>query len=190
VGAEHPWKAASPRHRRERRHRAALSRRLAAAGAAVAVSYGANAAAAGEVVHEIASAGQRAVAIGADLRKAEAAEAPRRRRRAGARLGATCWSPTPACAADSSSMRSTWRPGTSRWRVNLRAPFLARAGTSPACARGGGDRVLFMSSVAAFTGGLVARIRGVQGRPPRADALPRQRLAPLWRHGQAPSRRR
>src|SRR5438034_2271249 len=53
----------------------APSRRLAAAGAAVAVSYGAHAAAAGEVVREIASAGQRAVAFGADLRQAEAAEA-------------------------------------------------------------------------------------------------------------------
>ena len=53
----------------------ALSRRLAAAGAAVAVSYGAHAAAAGEVVCELAGAGHRAVAIGADLRQAEAPEA-------------------------------------------------------------------------------------------------------------------
>src|SRR5437870_11649965 len=54
----------------------ALSQRLAAAGAAVAISYGANAAAAGEVVGEIAAAGRRASAIGADLRQPEAAEAP------------------------------------------------------------------------------------------------------------------
>ena len=53
----------------------ALSRRLAAAGAAVAVSHAANAAAAGEVVREIVSAGQRAVALGADLRRADALEA-------------------------------------------------------------------------------------------------------------------
>src|SRR5438552_16030574 len=52
----------------------ALSRRLAAAGAAVAVSYGANAAAAGEGVREIASAGQPAVAIGADPRQVDAPE--------------------------------------------------------------------------------------------------------------------
>jgi len=53
----------------------ALSQRLAAAGAAVAVSYGANAAAADEVVREIAGAGRRAIALGADLRQADAAEA-------------------------------------------------------------------------------------------------------------------
>src|SRR5438552_18084412 len=53
----------------------ALSRRLAAAGAAVAVSYGAHAAAAGEGGCELAGAGDRAVAIGADLRQAEAPEA-------------------------------------------------------------------------------------------------------------------
>src|SRR5436190_20601026 len=53
----------------------ALSRRLAAAGAAVAVSYGAHAAAAGEGVRELAGAGQRAVAIGGDLRQAGAPEA-------------------------------------------------------------------------------------------------------------------
>src|SRR5438552_19127974 len=53
----------------------ALSRRLAAAGAAVAVSCGAHAAAAGEVVRQLAGAGPRAVATGPGLRSAAAPEA-------------------------------------------------------------------------------------------------------------------
>ena len=132
----------------------ALSRRLAAAGAAVAVSYGAHAAAAGEVVRELAGAGQRAVAIGADLRQAEAPEALV----AGVEqaLG-----PVDVLVANAGVSRplefddidlETWDETLA---VNLRAPFLLARRTIPGMRARRWGRVLFMSSVAAFTGGLV-----------------------------------
>jgi len=132
----------------------ALSRRLAAAGAAVAVSYGANAAAAGEVVREIASAGQRAVAIGADLHQVDAPEVLV----AGVEqaLG-----PVDVLVANAGVSRrlefdeidlETWDETLA---VNLRAPFLLARRTIPGMRARRWGRVLFMSSVAAFTGGLV-----------------------------------
>src|SRR5437762_1354703 len=132
----------------------ALSRRLAAAGAAVAVSYGAHAAAAGEVVCELAGAGHRAVAIGADLRQAEAPEALV----AGVEqaLG-----PVDVLVANAGVSRplefddidlETWDETLA---VNLRAPFLLARRTIPGMRARRWGRVLFMSSVAAFTGGLV-----------------------------------
>src|SRR2546426_4982826 len=132
----------------------ALSRRLAAAGAAVTVSYGANAAAASEVVREIASAGQRAVAIGADLRQVDAPEALV----AGVEqaLG-----PVDVLVANAGVSRrfeldeidlETWDVTLA---VNLRAPFLLAQRTIPGMRARRWGRVLFMSSVAAFTGGLV-----------------------------------
>ena len=132
----------------------ALSQRLAAAGAAVAVSHGANAAAAGEVVREIAGAGRRAIAIGADLRQAEAPEALV----AGVEqaLG-----PVDVLVANAGVSRplefddidlATWDETLA---VNLRAPFLLARRTIPGMRARRWGRVLFMSSVAAFTGGLV-----------------------------------
>ena len=132
----------------------ALSRRLALAGAAVAVSYGANAAAAGEVVCELAGAGHRAVALGGDLRQAEAPEALV----AGVEqaLG-----PVDVLVANAGVSRplefddidlATWDETLA---VNLRAPFLLARRTIPGMRARRWGRVLFMSSVAAFTGGLV-----------------------------------
>ena len=132
----------------------ALSRRLALAGAAVAVSYGANAAAAGEVVCELAGAGHRAVALGGDLRQAEAPEALV----AGVEqaLG-----PVDVLVANAGVSRrlefddideEAWDETLA---VNLRAPFLLARRTIPGMRARRWGRVLFMSSVAAFTGGLV-----------------------------------
>jgi len=132
----------------------ALSRRLALAGAAVAVSYGANAAAAGEVVCELAGAGHRAVALGGDLRQAEAPEALV----AGVEqaLG-----PVDVLVANAGVSRplefddidlATWDETLA---VNLRAPFLLARRTIPGMRARRWGRVLFVSSVAAFTGGLV-----------------------------------
>ena len=132
----------------------ALSQRLAAAGAAVAVSYGANAAAADEVVREIAGAGRRAIALGADLRQADAAEALVARVEQA--LG-----PVDVLVANAGVSRrlefdetdlETWEETLA---VNLRAPFLLARRTIPGMRARGWGRVLFMSSVAAFTGGLV-----------------------------------
>ena len=132
----------------------ALSRRLALAGAAVAVSYGANAAAAGEVVCELAGAGHRAVALGGDLRQAEAPEALV----AGVEqaLG-----PVDVLVANAGVSRplefddidlATWDETLA---VNLRAPFLLARRTIPGMRARRWGRVLFVSSVAAFTGCLV-----------------------------------
>src|SRR4051812_746693 len=52
----------------------AIARGLAAAGAAVGVGYGQGAQAAGGLVTELRDAGARAVPVGADLRRPEAAE--------------------------------------------------------------------------------------------------------------------
>ena len=133
----------------------ALSRRLALAGAAVAVSYGANAAAAGEVVCELAGAGHRAVALGGDLRQAEAPEALV----AGVEqaLG-----PVDVLVANAGVSRplefddidlATWDETLA---VNLRAPFLLAQAAVPGMRERRFGRIVFLSSVAAFLGGILS----------------------------------
>jgi len=100
----------------------ALSRRLAAAGAAVAVSYGANAAAAG--VEQALGPVDVLVANAGVSRRLEFDD-----------IDLETWDETLA--------------------VNLRAPFLLARRTIPGMRARRWGRVLFMSSVAAFTGGLV-----------------------------------
>jgi len=132
----------------------AIARGLAADGVAVAVGYGAGAEAAQRVVSEIAEAGGRAVAVGADLRRAEAAgelvDAVERE------LG-----PVDILVANAGLSRIQALEDVSvedfdeMLAVNLRAPFLLAQRTLPGMAERGAGRVLFMSSVAAFTGGIV-----------------------------------
>jgi 3-oxoacyl-[acyl-carrier protein] reductase len=133
---------------------AAIARRLADAGAAVAVSYSRGRAAAERTVAEITAAGARAVALGADLSRAEspaelltAAEAelgPVDILVAGAGLGRR-QRLAEITAADFDETIA----------VNLRAPFLLAQRALPGMAERGFGRVLFLSSVAAFTGGVV-----------------------------------
>jgi 3-oxoacyl-[acyl-carrier protein] reductase len=133
---------------------AELSRGLARGGAAVALHYASNEAAASEVAAEIEAAGGRALALRADLRDPAAPErlVSEVERALGAvdvlaanaGLGrAAPWEDVDAEAFDETVA------------VNLRAPFLLVRRVLPGMRERGYGRVLFTSSVAALTGGIV-----------------------------------
>jgi 3-oxoacyl-[acyl-carrier protein] reductase len=132
----------------------AIAERLAAAGAAVALGYSGGEAAARALGERIEAAGGRAVALGADLRRADAAgelvDA------AVAELG-----PLDILVANAGLGRVQNLEDVSihdfneTLAVNLRAPFLLAQRVAPEMARKKFGRILFMSSVAAFTGGIV-----------------------------------
>jgi 3-oxoacyl-[acyl-carrier protein] reductase len=133
---------------------AELSRGLARGGAAVALHYASNEAAASEVAAEIEAAGGRALALRADLRDPAAPErlVSEVERALGAvdvlaanaGLGrAAPWEDVDAEAFDETVA------------VNLRAPFLLARRVLPGMRERGYGRVLFTSSVAALTGGIV-----------------------------------
>jgi 3-oxoacyl-[acyl-carrier protein] reductase len=132
----------------------AVVHRLAAAGVAVAVGYGRGRDAAENTATEITEAGGRAAAIGADLRRpdgpgelvsaAENALGPVDILVSNAGLGRT-QRLDEVTVADFDEVLA----------VNLRAPFLLAQRTLPGMTERGFGRMLFMSSVAAFTGGIV-----------------------------------
>jgi 3-oxoacyl-[acyl-carrier protein] reductase len=132
----------------------ALARRLAEEGAAVALGYGTHAQAAEELAGEIVANGGRAVAIDADLRTSsdpgrlidstEAALGTVEVLIANAGLGRT-QQLEEVSSDDFDEMLA----------VNLRAPFLLAQRTLPAMRERSFGRLLFMSSVAAFTGGII-----------------------------------
>src|SRR5215212_9217530 len=132
----------------------ALARRLAGAGAAVGVGYGRGEAAARDLVAEIEAAGGRAVALGADLAWPDAP---------GALVAAAedALGPIDVLAANAGMSRMqpyeevTAEDFDVTLAVNLRAPFLLAQRVLPGMRERGYGRVLFTSSVAAFTGGLV-----------------------------------
>jgi|SRR5579884_65894 len=135
---------------------AQLSKRLAAAGATVAVHYASNAQAAERVVDEIAQAGGKARAYEADLRDAGAPDALVDAVEGGfgsidvlaANAGVS--RPAPYEQVDATAFDETLA-------INLRAPYLlARRVLGPMRERRFG-RILFTSSVAALTGGIVDR---------------------------------
>jgi 3-oxoacyl-[acyl-carrier protein] reductase len=132
----------------------AVARRLAAEGAAVALAYGANAEPAQRLADELVDGGGHAMAVGADLRRADApAELVAAVER---RLGAI---DVLIAAAGLGRLQALEEISIEDFdevlAVNLRAPFLLAQRTVPGmCARGFG-RVLFVSSIAAFTGGIV-----------------------------------
>jgi 3-oxoacyl-[acyl-carrier protein] reductase len=132
----------------------AVALALAAEGVAVAVSYSSQPDAAEKAVTQITSQGGRAVALRADLRTAEApghlvtatedalgpidvlvSNAGMGRRRSLEEISAAEFDETMA--------------------VNLRAPFLLAQRVLPGMAERRFGRALFVSSVAAFTGGIV-----------------------------------
>ena len=131
-----------------------LSLRLAGAGAGVAVHYGANREAAERVVETIRAGGGQAVALAADLRDARAT--------AGlidaveGRLG-----PVDVLVANAGLSQ----PGSyeevdaaafdETLAVNLRAPYLLARGVLSGMRARQFGRILFTSSVAALTGGIV-----------------------------------
>jgi 3-oxoacyl-[acyl-carrier protein] reductase len=128
--------------------------RLAAAEAAVAVHYAGNRASAEDVVARIAAAGGQASAFAADLRDAAAPE--RLVDAVEAELG-----PVDMLAANAGLSR----PGSyeevdaaafdETVAVNLRAPYLLARRVLPGMRERGFGRILFTSSVAALTGGIV-----------------------------------
>jgi 3-oxoacyl-[acyl-carrier protein] reductase len=133
---------------------AAIGEQLAAAGAAVALGYGRDEAAARALAQRIEASGGRAVALGADLR--EPASAAQLVDEAVGEFG-----PLDILVANAGMGRVRSLPEVSvedfdeTLAVNLRAPFLLAQRALPAMAERGFGRVLFVSSVAALTGGIV-----------------------------------
>jgi 3-oxoacyl-[acyl-carrier protein] reductase len=133
---------------------AELSRRLAEAGAIVAVHYATGREAAERVVGEITAAGGRADAFAADLRDARAGELL-------ADAVEALLGPVDVLAANAGLSR----PGSCEeidsaafdetLAVNLRAPYLLARRVLPGMRDRGFGRILFTSSVAALTGGIV-----------------------------------
>ena len=132
----------------------ALARRLGAAGVRVAVGYGRNRESAEKVAEAIRQEGGDAATFGAELSQADAAAqqiADVRRHFgeldilvANAGIGERrSWAEVTAADFDRAIA------------VNLRAPFLAAQAALPRMIERRFGRILFVSSVAAFTGGIV-----------------------------------
>lgn len=132
----------------------ALVRRLAAEGAGVAVGYGGRAEAAQQLVAEIVADGAQAIAVGADLRLPTAS---------GTLIKAVEAALGPIDVLVSNAGLGRTQPweevGSEDFdeviAVNLRAPFLLAQRVLPGMRERRFGRILFMSSVAAFTGGIV-----------------------------------
>jgi 3-oxoacyl-[acyl-carrier protein] reductase len=132
----------------------ALGRRLAGEGVRLALAYGANAAPAKDLAAEIVAAGGHAVPIAADLRDAEAAVAL---------IEATedMLGPVEVLVSNAGLGRRqsleeiTVSDFDEMLAVNLRSPFLLAQRVVPGMRERGFGRILFVSSVAAFTGGSV-----------------------------------
>jgi 3-oxoacyl-[acyl-carrier protein] reductase len=132
----------------------AISRRLAADGASVAVHYRSGTEAAERLVEEIRAQGAETAAFQVDLAQADRAEALVSE--VEDRLGpvdilvanAGLSSPAPLEEIDAESLDQALA-------VNLRAPFLQARRVLPHMRQQRWGRILFSSSVAAFTGGLV-----------------------------------
>jgi 3-oxoacyl-[acyl-carrier protein] reductase len=132
----------------------AVTRRLAAEGASVALAYGANAKPAQTLADELVTQGGHAVAVGADLRHADAAADLL------AEVEPQLGSIDVLVAAAGLGRQQTLEEVSiedfdEMLAVNLRAPFLLAQRTLPGMRARGFGRILFVSSVAAFTGGIV-----------------------------------
>jgi len=131
-----------------------IAERLAEAGAAVVLAYGANADPAQQLASDIANDGGRAIAIGADLTDAQDTE----------RLADTAHralGPIDILVANAGTgSRTDYQDVDAEafdevLAVNLRAPFLLARKVLPGMRERGFGRILFTSSLAAFTGGTV-----------------------------------
>jgi 3-oxoacyl-[acyl-carrier protein] reductase len=132
----------------------AVARRLAAEGASVALAYGASAKPAQTLADELVTQGGHAVAVGADLREADAAAELL------AEVEPQLGSIDVLVAAAGLGRQQTLEEVSiedfdEMLAVNLRAPFLLAQRTLPGMRARGFGRILFVSSVAAFTGGIV-----------------------------------
>lgn len=132
----------------------AIALALADAGASVAIGYGASDAAAQQLAGQITAAGGRAAALSADL--AYAAEVARLTEDTEHAFGPVDILVSNAGTGQRQQLESIEvEEFDETVAVNLRAPFLLSQRLVPPMARRGYGRVLFMSSVAAFTGGVV-----------------------------------
>jgi 3-oxoacyl-[acyl-carrier protein] reductase len=131
-----------------------IAERLSEEDVSVVLAYGANAEPAQDLASDIANSGGRAIAIGADL--ADAQDTERLADAAARALGpidilvanAGTGSPTAYEDVDAEAFDHVVA-------VNLRAPFLLARKVLPGMRERGFGRILFTSSVAAFTGGIV-----------------------------------
>lgn len=132
----------------------ALARRLAGEGASVALAYGANAKPAQKLADELVAGGGHALAVGADLRRAEApAELVAN---VEPQLGSVDILVAAAGLGRQQSLEEiSIADFDEMLAVNLRAPFLLAQQTLPGMQARGFGRILFVSSAAAFTGGVV-----------------------------------
>jgi 3-oxoacyl-[acyl-carrier protein] reductase len=132
----------------------AIALALASAGASVAIGYGTNDAPAQELAGQITAAGGLAAAFSADL--AYAAEVIRLAEEAEETFGQIDVLVNNAGTGQIQALEAiSIEDFDDTLAVNLRAPFLLTQRLLPAMVRRGFGRVLFMSSVAAFTGGRV-----------------------------------
>src|SRR4051795_12180325 len=133
----------------------AVALALARDGHDVAVAYASNAAAAEEAAAAIRALGRRAITCGADLADPSAADALVDA--VEAELGPV--EILVANAGVNTPGRRVEEIATEEWdrlhAVNLRAPFLLARRVLPGMERRGFGRILLLSSVAAYTGGIV-----------------------------------
>jgi 3-oxoacyl-[acyl-carrier protein] reductase len=132
----------------------AIARRLAAEGAHLALGYGTNAGPVSALAAQITAGGGQAVVVQADLRGPQApAELIDAAREA---LGPVDVLVSNAGLRRRQSLEEvTSSDFDDMIAVNLRAPFLLAQRVVPPMRERGFGRILFMSSIAAFTGGLV-----------------------------------
>jgi 3-oxoacyl-[acyl-carrier protein] reductase len=133
---------------------AAICRALADRGAAVAVAYGGRARAAEQVASEIAAAGGTAQAFTADMEDPQApAELVRHVENALGPVGVLVANHGHARQAAYDEVDAEAFDRT--LAINLRAPFLLAKAVLPGMRERGFGRILFVSSVAAFRGGVI-----------------------------------
>ena len=133
---------------------AAIAERLAEAGVKVAVGYGHDAAAAEEVAGKIAASGRRAMTVGGDVE--DPAEVAKMVDTAESELGAIEILVSNAGIAPQQNLEDISIEDWDRvMNVNLRPAFLLAKRLTPGMRERGWGRVILVSSVAAFTGGLV-----------------------------------
>ena len=132
----------------------ALARRLAATGASLALDYGAHGQPAEVLATEITTAGGTAIAIGADLRRPQAlAEL--------VQAAAQALGPVDVLVSNAGLSRVqplediTAAQFDEMLAVNLRVPFLLAQRVASSMRERGFGRILFISPIAAFTGGIV-----------------------------------
>jgi 3-oxoacyl-[acyl-carrier protein] reductase len=131
-----------------------IAERLSEEDVTLVLAYGASAEPAQQLASDIANSGGRAIAIGADL--ADPRDTERLAEAAAQALGpidilvanAGTGSPTDYQDVDAEAFDHVLA-------VNLRAPFLLARKVLPGMRERGFGRILFTSSVAAFTGGIV-----------------------------------